>query len=264
MDELLAETVKAAQEAGRAIMSYYLDSYSVEEKAPDNPVTDADLAADTLLREELTNLLPEAGWLSEETIDDPQRIEKELCWVVDPLDGTKEFVTGIPEFAVSIGLVERGKPLLAVIFNPATNELFHAFRGNGSKYNGARSRVSTCKRLADAKIDASRSERGRGEFAPFESLVDVRTMGSIAYKLARVSAGIADATWSRGPKNEWDICAGVLLIQEAGGCCVDLDDEAISFNKVYPKVNGIIADNGRLHKQVMAALAPHRGTARVD
>ncbi|MFN2189492.1 MAG: inositol monophosphatase family protein, partial [Candidatus Promineifilaceae bacterium] len=90
------------------------------------------------------------------------------------------------------------------------------------------------------------------------------TMGSIAYKLARVSAGISDATWSRGPKNEWDICAGVLLVIESGGICVDLDGEPMRFNRSYPKVNGIIADNRFIHGQVMNILAPHRASARVD
>jgi len=89
-------------------------------------------------------------------------------------------------------------------------------------------------------------------------------MGSIAYKLARVSAGLAEATWSRGPKNEWDICAGALLVIEAGGSCVDLDDEPLSFNRPFTKVNGIIADNRHLHQQVMAALNPYRASARVD
>jgi myo-inositol-1(or 4)-monophosphatase len=89
-------------------------------------------------------------------------------------------------------------------------------------------------------------------------------MGSIAYKLARVAAGLSDATWSRGPKSEWDICAGTLLVQEAGGRIGNLDDTPIRFNRPFPKVNGIVATNGTLHEQVLAALAPHRNTARVD
>lgn len=263
MDTLLQETIMITRAAGAAIMDYYQSDFSVRDKMPDNPVTDADYAADRLLRERLLALLPEAGWLSEETADNAKRLEKEVVWVVDPLDGTKEFVMGIPEFTVSVALVKEGQPVLGIIFNPVTGELYAAERGKGMTFNGEEATTSGRAAFAGAVVDASRSEVKRGEFEPFASQVDVNVMGSIAYKLARVAAGQADATWSRGPKNEWDICAGALLVQEAGGRCVDLDDEAFTFNRPYPKVNGIIADNGRLHEQVLAALAPH-GAARVE
>ena len=126
METLLANTIEITRAAGAVIMKYYRDSFSVADKSPDNPVTDADIAADRLLHERLMALLPEAGWLSEETVDSPERLSKEFVWVVDPLDGTKEFVMGIPEFAVSVALTENGVPELAVIFNPTTGELFHA------------------------------------------------------------------------------------------------------------------------------------------
>ena len=128
--------------------------------------------------------------------------------------------------------------------------------------NGTAAHVSSRATFEGARVDASRSEMKRGEFEPFTGRVDVNVMGSIAYKLARVAAGQADATWSRGPKNEWDICAGALLVQEAGGICVDLSNEPFQFNQPNPKVNGIIASNGALHDAVVAALAPH-GAARV-
>ncbi len=264
MTNLLEKTIEITQAAGEAIMGYYQDSFSVKDKAPDNPVTDADLAADTLLRQQLGALLPEAGWLSEETADSPDRLQRRQVWVVDPVDGTKEFVMGIPEFSVSVALVEAGLPQLAVILNPPTGELFHALRGQGAYLSGRPISVSARSELAGAQVDASRSERRRGEFAPFEELLELRTMGSIAYKLARVAAGQADATWSRGPKSEWDICAGALLIEEAGGSCVDLDGQPFRFNKPFPKVNGIIAANARLYEPLMALLAPHRAGARTD
>ncbi len=264
MNTLLQETIALTHAAADQIMRFYQSSFSVADKTPDNPVTDADLAADKLLRQGLGKLLPEAGWLSEETADSPERLTKSQCWVVDPLDGTKEFVMGIPEFTVSVALVEDGLPILAVIINPPKGELFYASRGQGTTYNDNAAKVSSTDNLSGALIDASRSERKRGEFAPFEETVQLKTVGSIAYKLARVSAGFADATWSRGPKHEWDICAGVLLIQEAGGRIVDLDNAPIHFNKSFPKVNGIIATNQNLYDQVVTALSPHRDTARVD
>jgi len=116
---------------------------------------------------------------------------------------------------------------------------------------------------AGAGPEPERSEVRRGEFEPFAGLFEVNVMGSIAYKLARVAAGQADATWSRGPKYEWDICAGTLLVLEAGGVCVDLDGRPIRFNKSFPKVNGIIADNGLLHEGILRAVT-EQGAARVD
>jgi myo-inositol-1(or 4)-monophosphatase len=264
MKTLLDETIGIALAAGKAIMAFYQDSFSVRDKTPDNPVTDADLAADALLRDQLRRLLPEAGWLSEETADSPQRLQRDLVWVVDPLDGTKEFVLGIPEFAVSIALVEETTPRLAVVHNPVSGELYSANKGYGAFLDGRPIAVTATNELTLARVDASRSERGRGEFEPFDGLVTLKTMGSIAYKLARVAAGRADATWSRGPKNEWDICAGALLVEEAGGRCTDLDGLPFRFNRAVPRVSGIIATNAPLFEQVTALLGPHRHTARTD
>lgn len=263
MKKLLNQTVEITKAAGAVVMEYYQSSYDVTDKSPDNPVTDADFASDTLLKERLRGLLPEAGWLSEETADSPDRLTKRYLWCVDPIDGTKEFIMGIPEFSISVALVEDGEPVLAVVYNPAADELYHAVRGEGFYFNGEPRQVSDRLALNGATIDASRSERKRGEFAPFEEDMSVRTVGSVAYKLARVAAGQCDATWSRGPKWEWDICAGVLLVQEAGGTAVELLNRPILFNQPYPKVNGIIADNGHLHDQVIDALAPH-GPARKE
>lgn len=262
MDNLLQETIEITKAAGDAIMAFYRSSFDVLDKKPDNPVTDADFAADKLLKERLLALLPQSGWLSEETVDSPERLDKQRVWVVDPLDGTKEFVMGIPEFAISVALVEDGQPILGVIHNPPTAEIFSVTKGSGLFLNDEPISASTRMQLQGARVDASRSERRRGEFEPFETMVELKTMGSIAYKLARVAAGHCDATWSRGPKNEWDICAGVLMVEEVNGRCVDLDNQRFTFNRPNTLVNGIIADNGHLHDQITRALAPHRETAR--
>jgi len=231
MEALLKDTIEITKAAGAAIMQYYKSSFTVEDKSPDNPVTDADYAADTLLHQRLTARLPEAGWLSEETVDQPDRLQKEKVWIVDPLDGTKEFIMGIPEFAVSVALVENGQPILGVIYNPASAELFYGVRGSGVFLNGNRAQVTRRDQLEGARVDASRSECKRGEFEPFEDMLKIQIIGGTAYKLGRVAAGLCDASWSRGPKNEWDICAGVLLITEAGGRCVDLNNTPFIFNR---------------------------------
>ena len=263
MEHLLQATVDITKAAGDVVMSYYKSSYDVKDKSPDNPVTEADFASDSFLKKELLALLPEAGWLSEETKDSPDRLAKEFVWCVDPIDGTKEFIMGIPEFTISVALVQNGLPVVAVIFNPDTNELYAAAKGAGFFFNGVKQSASQRTELTGAVIDASRSERKRGEFEMFEADMEIRTVGSIAYKNARVASGQCDATWSRGPKNEWDICAGVLLVQEAGGTVTDLSNRPMTFNQSHPKVNGIIADNGVLHDQIIAAIAPY-GPARTE
>lgn len=261
MEALLKDTIEITKAAGAAIMQYYKSSFTVEDKSPDNPVTDADYAADTLLHQRLTARLPEAGWLSEETVDQPDRLQKEKVWIVDPLDGTKEFIMGIPEFAVSVALVENGQPILGVIYNPASAELFYGVRGSGVFLNGNRAQVTKRDQLEGARVDASRSECKRGEFEPFEDMLKIQIIGGTAYKLGRVAAGLCDASWSRGPKNEWDICAGVLLITEAGGRCVDLNNTPFIFNRPKTLVNGFIADNGRLHHRIITTITPY-GPAR--
>ncbi len=261
MEALLNDTIEITKAAGAVIMQYYKSSYDVKNKSRDNPVTDADYAADSLLRQRLTARLPEAGWLSEETVDQPDRLKKQKVWIVDPLDGTKEFISGVPEFAVSVALVEYGQPILGVIYNPAADELFYGTHSNEIFFNGDRAQVTDRAQLEGALVDASRSECNRGEFDPFKDLVQIQIMGSTAYKLARVAAGLCDATWSRGPKNEWDVCAGVLLVTAAGGRCVDLNNAPFTFNRPNTLVNGFIADNDRLHNSIIATLAPY-GAAR--
>lgn len=255
MDTLLQDTIEIVKAAGAAIMNYYDSSYEVREKSPGNPVTDADIAANELLRARLTDLLPEAGWLSEESVSELERLMKKLIWVVDPLDGTKEFIAGRPEFVVSVGLAELGQPRLGVVYNPATEELFYAERGQGVYYNNKPVSVSDQTQLEGAHAVLSRTDTAAGEFESLDDLFELETVGSTAYRMARVAAGMADATWTRHQREEWDVCAGVMLVQEAGGRCADLNDKAITFNHHKTDVQGVVADNGHLHEQVMGALA---------
>ena len=262
LNETFKLTKTAVIEAGKIIMAYFKKTYRVEQKSADNPVTDADKAVDRFLKERLGFILPAAGWLSEETVDNFARLDRPQTWIVDPIDGTKEFVLGIPEFSISVALVTNDVPSFGIILNPATDELYAGINGGGVSLNDEPRQVSTRDQLDRIRVGASRSERKRGEFQPFENSVQIHTCGSIAYKLARVAAGQDDATWSRGPKNEWDICAGSLLVNEAGGKCVDLDGQPFRFNQKIPKVNGIIASNSDIFNEVVNLLRPLRHNAR--
>lgn len=227
---------------------------NLAEKSPNNPLTKADLEADHLLRELLLANQPEYGWLSEETVDDSNRLSRQRVWIVDPIDGTKEFILGLPQFAISIGLVENGQPVAACIHNPATQELFSAGLGHGAQLNGQPIKTSHKKTLQGATCLASRSETKRGEWDSFKNKLIVTTMGSIAYKLALVAAGHFDLTFTLTPKNEWDFCAGVLLIQEAGGQVSHQNGDPCLFNKKNPKVRSLLASNGPLHAELLTFL----------
>jgi myo-inositol-1(or 4)-monophosphatase len=231
---------KYVYQAGQAIFQMAAEGFETAYKANEDPVTTADLNADNILREGLTKDFPGTGWLSEETRDDFSRLDKNLVWIVDPIDGTKEFVSGIPEYAVSVALVENGLPVLAAVYNPAVQELFTAAAGQGAWLNGKA--INSEHELTEKLILlASRSEIKRGEFEPFESFAQIRPCGSIAYKLALVAAGRADATFSLGPKNEWDIAAGVLLVSESGGKANNLNGAPFIFNQRKTLVDGIVA-----------------------
>ena len=231
-------------QAGQAIFQMASEGFETAYKANEDPVTTADLRADSILRKGLIEDFPGTGWLSEETRDDSGRLDKRLVWVVDPIDGTKEFVGGIPEYAVSVALVEYGLPVLAVVYNPATEEMFVAAKGQGAWLNGEAINAEHAL-AARPVLLASRSEVKRGEFEPFEPFAEIRPCGSIAYKLALVAAGVADATFSLGPKNEWDIAAGVLLVSEANGQVADTRDKAFTFNQRSTLVDGIVATTKR-------------------
>lgn len=257
----LSHEVKAAREAaaaaGEVLKHYYRGDYKVGSKGHDNPVTVADLEADRTIREMLTAAFPDYGWLSEETVDNPDRLSKRRVWIVDPLDGTKEFITGIPEFCVAIGLADRGAPILGVTYNPVTDEMYWAARGMGCHIGKDRVRVTRTRTLHRANVLASRSETSRGEWEVFHGVLKFVPTGSVAYKLAMVAGGKADATFTRKPKNEWDIASGAALVIEAGGTITDIDGKALVFNKPKTKLEGLVASNGLLHEALMK-IAPHK------
>ena len=244
---------QAARQAGAITLKYYGGHYDVCDKGHGNPVTTADLEADACLRQLLLEPYPHYGWLSEETADSPQRLQKDTVWIVDPIDGTKEFLAEIPEYVVSIALVERGDPVVGAIYNPATDDLFLAAQGGGTFLNGKRVFCSECTALDQATLIVSRSETKRGEIEPFvPHLGQVKPVGSVAYKLALVAAGQADFNLSVQPKNEWDVVAGDLLVREAGGRMLDLAGQVRRYNQQDALIQGgLVAGNRPLTAQAL-------------
>jgi myo-inositol-1(or 4)-monophosphatase len=250
----------AARAAGAIVREFYERGVDVgyKDAARDNPVTEADTQADACIQRAIRAAFPADGWLSEETRDSRERLSRPRVWIVDPLDGTKEFVQHIPELCVCIALVEDGVPVVGVSFNPITDELFAAARGRGLTVNGSPARTSPTSDLRQARILASRSEDKRGEWDPFKSRMRVELTGSVAFKLALIAAGRGDGTFSLTPKHEWDVCSGAALIAEGGGRITDCDGQPLRFNREKPLLPGIIATNGPLFEPIRAAIAESR------
>ena len=255
--EILERIQTALEAAVAAIAPFITVPVRADEKsAGRGPVTEADRAADRVLLKAL--LRDGEGWLSEETVDDLVRLEKRHVWVVDPLDGTLEFVAGIPEWCVSVAFVENGRVVAGGILNPLTKETFLGHVEHGITYNGKPSQVGQTKDLNGALVLASRSEVRRGEWRPFENEpFQIRPMGSVAYKLARVAAGLADATWTLTPKNEWDVAAGAALVQAAGGFVRSLSSPDLAFNNKSSLLPGFVAAGPYLKEPILSLLRTH-------
>jgi myo-inositol-1(or 4)-monophosphatase len=241
----LESAERAAREAGSIIMALYQGKFDVQEKSKNNPVTSADLEANRRIREIIRGRFPDDGWLSEEDKDNSHRLSCARVWVVDPIDGTKEFIEGVPQFAVSIGLVVDGRPKVAVVYNPAEDSFYSTAAGQGAFLNGRMIHVSPRHDIEGALLLVSRSEPQR-KFQVFVDRCEVRRVGSIAFRLAKVAGGDGDGTLTFRSIHEWDICAGVLLVEEAGGIAVDGNGQQLMFNRHEARHRGVVAANARL------------------
>ncbi len=254
--DILTRIASALQAAAVVFERFTPGEVQAEYKAGHDPVTAADHAVDAVLHQHL--LRAGEGWLSEETVDTAARLDKKRVWVVDPLDGTREFVKGLPEFCVSIGFVEDGRPVAGGIYNPATKETFLGAIDCGVTYNGKPAQPSQRTMLEGAVILASRSEVKRGEWKSFENgNFKVTAMGSVAYKLALVSAGLADITFTLTPKNEWDVVAGAALVASAGGYVGTLDHKPLTANNSNPLLSGLLACGPGLREALLALVDGH-------
>ena len=249
--------IQSALEAARQFLTRFTaGAIEAEYKAGHDPVTEADKAVDAVLQKEL--LRAGEGWLSEESVDDLSRLERKRVWIVDPLDGTREFVAGIPEFCVSVAMVEEGIPVAGGICNPATNEILLGSLDSGVTYSGKPVRASQRTSLEGAIVLASRSETKRGEWKQFQKTgLQIREVGSVAYKLALVSAGLADATFTLTPKHEWDVAGGAALVASAGGFVSTLRNSTLRCNNKSPLLSGFLASGPFLRDELLALVHEH-------
>lgn len=252
-DEDLQRIQQALERAGRILGDFSAGEVAHRVKSGGDPVTEADTAVNDALLAELPR--PGEGWLSEETVDDAGRLGKERVWVVDPLDGTREFVEGIPEWSVSIGLVEDGRAVAGGIAIPSRDLTVVGSRETGVRANGAPASTRGLDGLKGVEVLASRSEVRRGEWERFDGApFSVIPMGSVAAKLALVAAGLADATWTLVPKHEWDVAAGTALVTAAGGEVWLPNGAPPRFNQRKPLFRGLLAAPAGLAGPIKAYL----------
>ena len=246
--EDLARIRDALAAAAEAVRPYTPGAVDYDEKSSrGDPVTAADLAIDEVLRGILPQ--PGEGWLSEETADSPERLTHSRVWVVDPLDGTREFVDGVPEWCISVGLVEDGMPVAGGIYAPPVDLLVVGSVETGVTRNGEPAEMTGRRALDGAVILASRSEWKRGEWDRYDGSFQVVPCGSVAYKLAQVSVGLADGTWTLVPKHEWDVAAGAALVRAAGGALLHADGGEPKWNQPKPKLPNFLAGSEPLLDQ---------------
>jgi myo-inositol-1(or 4)-monophosphatase len=220
------------------------------EKEPNQPVCDADIEANAMLREALHAIDPQAGWLSEETADSAHRLGTSRVWVVDPIDGTRDYLRGRPGWAVSVALIEDGMPRLGILAAPARNELWIARAGKGATLNGRRLKAGNRATLPGARVPADVLPRADRD------LVAVERPNSIALRMAMVADDRADLVATVRWGNEWDVAAAALIAQEAGAIVSDALGAPLAFNRPDPTAFGLLCCTPGIHQAAVERLAP--------
>lgn len=238
---MLEEVSRIAAEAGRIAAGRCGTAYRRWEKVPGHPVCDIDLEVDAFLHDKLTALDPEAGWLSEETLDVSDRYECSRVWIVDPIDGTRDYLRQQPGWCVSVALVVDRVPVIGVLDAPARGEHWRAERGKGAWRNGERLRASGRTDLAGARVPANQLAAVDGDLVP------VARPNSIALRIAMVAAGEADLVATLRWGFEWDIAAAALIAEEAGAAVAGALGQPLAFNTASGEAFGVLVSAPGIH-----------------
>lgn len=261
MEQELALLVKAVRKAGTKVLELVKHGFEVQTKPDRSPVTTVDHEVNRILHEMQRREFPQDGWLSEESPDDPARLTRQRVWIVDPIDGTKALINRLPEFTISAALIERGVPIVGAILNPSTDELFAAVRGGGLYLNGSRLTLSPLREFT-AVIMSSGKDFGTDGYSTLDNTMRHRPIYSIANAMALVAAGRVRAAFTVDSMNEWDLAAGVLLIEEGGGTVSDAAGNPLIFNQPKPTIRGVIAVTAQADKDLRARLQARAEQAR--
>ena len=242
----------AVREAGALALQTFRGRPVSWTKGASSPVSEADIAVDRLLRERLLSIR-DAGWLSEETEDDPARLRRDEVWVVDPIDGTRAYLAGSPEWVIAAALVCAGRPVVAALYAPVSEELFLSVAGSGATVNGAPIAASSGDQLAGATF--SGAKRRLDSLAALEPrIATVPRIPSLALRLARVATGAIDGTFTAPNSRDWDLAAADLLVHEAGGRITTLTGQSLIYNRPDPVHGALVAAGRARHARLLGLI----------
>ena len=242
----------AVRDAGALALSTFRGELKSWIKGKSSPVSEADLAVDALLKERLL-AIRDAAWLSEETEDDPIRLERAEVWVVDPIDGTRAYLAGSSDWAISAALVSNGRPVIAALYAPVSDELFLAVAGEGATRNGAPIHASSGDAIAGARF--SGPKRRLDSLAAIEPRIEMTArVLSLALRLARVASGALDGTFTGPNSHDWDLAAADLLVHEAGGVVTTLTGQSLIYNRPDPVHEALLAAGRRRHAVLLGLI----------
>ena len=244
----LSDAVVAAGAVAVAMFRAGVKSWSKEN---DSPVTEADMAVDAMLRARLSALAPDYGWLSEETADEPSRLQRRRVWIVDPIDGTRAYMAGGADWCVEAALVEDGRPIAGALFAPVTDELFVAVLGGGATRNGQPIHASARTSVEGASVNGPAMWLDH-----IETRVPVRRttrIRSLALRMARIATGELDAAFAAPNAHDWDLAAADLLVHEAGGRLTTLDGLPLAYNAPVPRHGALVSAGTTLHPSMLDA-----------
>ncbi len=243
---------RAAKEAGAITQRYLGKPLKQWDKGEDEPVTEADIEVDEFLRSTLMAACPDYGWLSEETADNTDRLKRKRVWVVDPIDGTRAFLKGRPEYTICIALVEDERPIHAAIYNPMTDELFEASAGEGATLNGKSIGVSVREQIEGCRMLAYGPMFKHPAWPEPWPEMHLENPNSVAYRIALVANGKFDGMMALNWKSEWDIAAADLIVTEAGGLATKHTGEPYAYNQSKStRHRSIVAAGPELHQALM-------------
>jgi myo-inositol-1(or 4)-monophosphatase len=262
-DRLAAALAAAVSEAGALALTTFRQPLRHWTKGHASPVSEADLAVDALLRRRLAAAAPDAGWLSEESEDEPARLAALRVWVVDPIDGTRAYLAGFTDWSISAALVADGRPVLAALFVPAEDALFLAAAGGGATLNGAPIAATTGTGLTGLRVAGPKRELDRLQakgLAP-QALPRIH---SLALRLARVAQGTIDGAFAAGASHDWDLAAADLLVHEAGGVLTTAEGQALTYNQPDPVHGPLIAAGRARHARLLGVMGTRPGVQQAD
>mgnify|MGYP003116133115 CR=1 FL=1 len=259
IDRHLAEDMvtlrSLAHEAGQLALSYRQDGQSARmwKKTGGSPVTEADIAVNALCSSRLKAARPDYGWLSEETLDNADNRQKQLCWVVDPIDGTRAYMRDDPNWCIALALLEESRAIAGVLYAPAQNRLYEAWHGGGAFLNGESIRVSRCAAEEGCRLITNEGMLSHSAWPePWPDLTVARPKpNSTLLRMALVASGEWDATLTLSNKADWDLAAGTVLVEEAGGLVTTHKGEPMLFNRDIPAQRSVIAAGIALHPLLM-------------